>query len=105
MPQRRDNRLSLVATERFGEVAALLMSLQPTTNHKTLIICHAASHFSPITSHRRASDSSFETIRIKGQSMQNPGVLWFMIKQCKLAIKFRITIEELLRFIQKLLET
>jgi hypothetical protein len=35
--------------------------------------------------------------------MQNPGVLWFMIKKCQMAIKFRITIEESFGIIQKLL--
>ena len=36
--------------------------------------------------------------------MQNPGVLWFMIKQWQMAIKMMITIEEPLRIIQKLLD-
>jgi hypothetical protein len=35
--------------------------------------------------------------------MQNPGVLWFMIKKWQMAIKFRITIEESPGVIQKLL--
>jgi hypothetical protein len=35
--------------------------------------------------------------------MQNPGVLRFVIKKWQMAIKFRITIEEPIRFIQKLL--
>jgi hypothetical protein len=35
--------------------------------------------------------------------MQNPGVLWFMIKKGQMAIKFRIIIEDLTGIIQKLL--
>jgi hypothetical protein len=65
------------------------------------LTCHLSlspSHQSPFTSHSRASGP-------KGQSMQNPGVLWFMIKKGQMAIKFRITIEESLGVIQKLLVT
>ena len=36
--------------------------------------------------------------------MQNPGVLWFMIKKGQMAIKFRITIKESPGVIQKLLK-
>jgi hypothetical protein len=35
--------------------------------------------------------------------MQNPGVLWVMIKQCQFGDQFRITIEESLGVIQKVL--
>jgi hypothetical protein len=35
--------------------------------------------------------------------MQDPGVLWFMIKQWQFGDQFRITIEELTGIIQELL--
>jgi hypothetical protein len=73
------------------------------TNHRSrcLLTFHLSplplltSHQSPLTSRGRASGPM-------GQSMQNPGVLRFVIKKWQMAIKFRITIEESFGSIHKL---
>src|SRR5215469_18537891 len=66
-----------------------LLSPSPLTCHLPLSLL--TNHLSRITA----------TLATQSQSMQDPGVLWFMIKKWQIAIKFRVTIEELTGIIQK----